>query len=67
MKVNESSILASMNPLSLSAAVILICLTAWLCAYLYRDTNDFKKSLTLFIPAAVILDGILFWALQLIF
>lgn len=65
MKVNESSVLASINPIRLLAAILLICLAAWLCIYLYRNTNDFKKSLKLFIPVTVILDVFFFFALQI--
>lgn len=65
MKVNEDSVLASMNPLGLLAAVVLICLAAWLCACLYRNTNDFRKSLRAFIPAAAVLDLIFLFVLQI--
>lgn len=65
MKVNENSVLASMNPISLLAGVFIICLAAWLCVYIYRKTNDFKKSLKLFIPVTAILDSIFFFVLQI--
>lgn len=62
MKVNEDSILAVMNPFCLLGAGVLVCLAAWGCVYLYRNTNDFKKSLKVYIPVLVILDLLfIFW------
>ncbi len=61
--LNENSILAVTNPAVLLAGAGIMCLLAWGCAAKYRNTNDFKKSTALYIPAAVIL-GIgmaLFW------
>lgn len=56
MTINEASILAVTNPLSLLAGGGLICLLAYVCARKYRNTNDFGKSVRLFVPLALILD-----------
>ncbi len=65
MEANENSVLARMNPFCLLGAALLICLAAWFCVYLFRNTNDFKKSLKLFVPAVAILDCIFILWLQL--
>lgn len=56
MTMNEASILAVTNPLSLLAGGGLMCLLAYICARKYRNTNDFGKSVRLFVPLALILD-----------
>ena len=48
MKMNETSILAVTNPLTLLAGGIAICLLGFFCARHYKDTNDFAKSVKLF-------------------
>ncbi|GFI28729.1 hypothetical protein IMSAGC013_00106 [Lachnospiraceae bacterium] len=65
MAADENSLLARMNPFCLLGAVLLICMAAWFCAWLYRNTNDFKKSLRLFLPAAIALDCMFIFALQI--
>ena len=56
MKVDESSVLAVMNPFSLLAGGALVCLVAWICVYLFRNTNDFRKSLIVYVPVLCVLD-----------
>lgn len=65
MEINENSILAVMNPFSLLAALLLICLTAWLSVRFYQDTNDFKRSLKCYIPMLAVLDCIFIFALHI--
>ncbi len=57
--VNEQSLLAVMNPLSLLAGCALVGLLAWFCAWKYKNTNDFKKSVHLYVPSVIVLDLIL--------
>lgn len=65
MIIDERSLLARMNPFCLLGAALLICAAAWFCAWRYRNTNDFKKSLRLFFPAAVALNCIFIIILQI--
>ncbi len=65
MKVDENSVLAVMNPLSLLAGGALVCLAAWICVYLFRNTNDFKKSLKVYVPVLGVLDCIFIFLLSI--
>lgn len=65
MNINEESVFAVMNPLSLLAGAAAVCLLAWFCARKYRDTNDFKKSVRLYVPCAVVLGLLLMFVLQI--
>lgn len=56
---NESSLLAVMNPFCLLAGCALVALLAWYCAHKYKNTNDFKKSVRLYVPSVIVLDLIL--------
>lgn len=60
MRVNENSILAAMNPFALLGTAIIICMIGWFCANRYRNTNDFAKSVKLFIPFIVLVNIILY-------
>ena len=44
----------------------LMCVAAYLCAWIYRDTYDFKKSLRLYFPAAIVIT-VVFWFVGLPF
>ena len=59
MAVIETSLLAVMNPFCLLAGCALVGLLAWYCAWKYKNTNDFKKSVHLYIPSVIVLDLIL--------
>ena len=59
MADNETSLLAVMNPFCLLAGCALVGLPAWYCAWKYKNTNDFKKSVHLYIPSVIVLDLIL--------
>lgn len=59
MTINENSILAKVNPLTLLAGGALICILAYLCARKYKNTNDFAKSTALFLPLALVLNVVL--------
>lgn len=62
--MNESALI-SMNPMSLLFGLIFIGLAAFYCAYLYRDTNDFKKSTLLYFPMIAVLDAVLLLGLNI--
>lgn len=59
--MREDALVLTTNPFQLFALAALIVIAAWLCARSQRNTNDFLKSVKLFLPAAVVLSGI-FWA-----
>ena len=59
MADNETSLLAVMNQFCLLAGCALVGLLAWYCAWKYKNTNDFKKSVHLYIPSVIVLDLIL--------
>ena len=59
MADNETSLLAVMSPFCLLAGCALVGLLAWYCAWKYKNTNDFKKSVHLYIPSVIVLDLIL--------
>lgn len=65
MTVNENSMLAVMNPFCLLFGCVCVCLLAWFCARRYRNTNDFKKSVQMYVPFAIVLDLILALALDI--
>lgn len=65
LRVNESSILATMNPFALLTAGLIICMIGWICARRYRDTNDFYKSVKLFIPFILLVNVTLYTIAQI--
>lgn len=65
MRVNENSILATMNPFALLTAGIIICMIGWICARKYKDTNDFYKSVKLYIPFIILINAVLFVIVQI--
>lgn len=65
MAVNENSPLAVMNPFCLLTGCILVCALAWFCADKYRNTNDFKKSVHIYLPAVIVLDFIMVLAMDI--
>lgn len=65
MEINENSLLATMNPLSLIAGIATGCFIAWFCARRYRNTNDFKKSAQLYLPLIIVLDMALLFCLEI--
>lgn len=67
MIIDESSLMASVNPLIIILALFVYIFTAFLCARRYSGTNDFAKSLRLYIPAMLIGDVVfLRWGLPII-
>lgn len=58
------SVLVTTNPLLIVAALAAAALAAWLCARAYRNTNDFKKSVRIYVPSGVVLTAA-FWLLGL--
>lgn len=65
MELNENSLLATLNPFSLLAGIFAMCLLAWFCARRYRNTNDFKKSVQLYLPLMTGLDLALLFGLDI--
>lgn len=63
--VNENSLLAVMNPFCLLAGAALVCILAWYCAKRYQNTNDFKKSVRLYVPCVLVLDLLLVFVLEI--
>lgn len=63
--VNENSLLAVMNPFCLLLGGVLVCLLAGYCARRYKNTNDFKKSVRLYVPSVIVLDLILVFVLEI--
>lgn len=56
MSINENSIVAQMNPLLTIIGFVLVIAVSAFSAWMYRDTNDFAKSIRLaLIVMAVIL------------
>lgn len=59
MSIDEKSIVAQMNPLlTIGGLALVIAISAW-SAWMYRDTNDFGKSLRLAMIVAVVVQVIL--------
>lgn len=54
--MNENSILATTNPFFLLGSGIALCVLALLCVRKYRNTNDFAKSVRLYLPLMLLLD-----------
>ena len=52
--LKESDPLVAMNPLLLLVCVLAAIAIGWLCAKLYENTSDFKKSVRLYIPLAAV-------------
>lgn len=50
----ENSLVSTMNPLLLLISLVAFCFTAFLSARHFRNTSDFKKSVKLYIPLAVV-------------
>lgn len=67
MTMNEASILAVSNPFMLLAGGGLVCLLSYICARRYRSTNDFAKSVKMFVPLVLVLDLVLLFFLQIDF
>ncbi|MCI8890020.1 MAG: hypothetical protein HFH34_01465 [Eubacterium sp.] len=63
--VNENSLLAAMNPFCLLAGAALVCILAWYCAKRYQNTNDFKKSVYVYVPCVIFLDLLLLFVLEI--
>ena len=63
--INENALLAVMNPFCLLAGGVLVCILAWCCARRYKNTNDFKKSVYLYMPCVIILDLVLVFVLKI--
>lgn len=63
--INENSLLAVMNPFCLLAGGVLVCILAWYCASRYKNTNDFKKSVYLYLPSVIVLDLFLAFVLEI--
>lgn len=56
MSIDENSVVAQMNPLLTIIGFALVIAVSAFCAWMYRDTNDFAKSIRLaLIVMAVIL------------
>lgn len=60
MQIDESSLMVSMNPLVLLAGLAAACAIAFFCARKYRNTNDFAKSVKLYIPLMLAADVVFF-------
>ena len=52
--LKESDPLVAMHPLLLLGCVLAAVAIGWLCAKLYENTSDFKKSVRLYIPLAAV-------------
>lgn len=63
---NAPPILLNTDPLLVLAALTAAGLVAWFCVHRYRNTNDFARSVRLYLPAAAGL-AVLFWLLGLPF
>ena len=51
-KMDEKSILATTDPFMLIAAITAMAVIAFVSASIYKNTNDFKKSVKLYVPLA---------------
>lgn len=58
--VNESSMLAVMNPLVLLLALAVFGMIAYFCARRYCNTNDFARSVKLYVPVMLGADVLFF-------
>lgn len=55
MSINENSVVAQMNPLlSVAGLALMIAVSAW-SAWMYRDTNDFDRSIRLSVIVMIII------------
>ena len=52
--MNEESLFAAINPMTLFIMLIIMCVIGICCARKYRNTNDFYKSTKLYIPLALL-------------
>jgi len=59
MNLDENSLLATINPLTLCGAVAVVLVIGYFCAWRYKNTNDFAKSVRLYIPLIIIADIIM--------
>lgn len=64
-KMNENSILATTNPFLLSLMIAIFVLVGIICVRTYRNTNDFAKSVKLYIPSMIVLNIIIIVTSQL--
>lgn len=64
-QMNERSLLFEMNPFFLLIGIGIVCIGAWICARMYRDTNDFKKSIKLYLPVTLIENIFMFFLLDI--
>lgn len=56
MRMNENSLLATTDPSLLLCGCFLICFIGYICARIHRNTNDFAKSVKLYLPLMAAAD-----------
>lgn len=64
MTINENSLLAVMNPATLLAGLAVLGAIAYFCARRYRNTNDFAKSVRMYLPLMLAAD-VVFYILEI--
>jgi hypothetical protein len=57
VKMNEKSLLATTDPSVLIIFGLCFCLLGYICARVYRNTNDFAKSVRAYIPSALVVGA----------
>ena len=63
--MNEQSLFATMNPAVLAIMLLVICVIGVGCARSCRDTNDFAKSIKIYLPIAIVMLVVMIWLLAL--
>lgn len=61
MEFNTHALLATLNPLVLAGCLAAAAVIGIICAYLYRNTNDFAKSSRLFAVLGLMMGVSLFF------
>lgn len=66
LNIDLNSPLVTTNPLFIIACLAVSVLLSWICAWAFRNTNDFLKSIKLYVPLGLI-AMVVFWLLGLPF
>ena len=63
--MTENSLLAMTDPVLLVISAAAICFLGYFCARRFKNTNDFAKSVRLYLPLMAVADCIIVWGWNL--
>ena len=63
--MTENSLLAMTDPVLLVISAAAICFLGYFCARRFKNTNDFAKSVKLYLPLMAVADCIIVWGWNL--